>query len=70
MIHGHAYIKHCKANTQEYFPCGDLREVDEVLGFLNKGATRINLCNHGFLLVGRTVSEFQKHLNECTFKMI
>ncbi len=70
MIHGHAYIKDCDNNTQEYFPCGDLREVPEILDLLSKGATRINLCNHGFLLVGKDVSDFQRHLDECKFEMI
>jgi len=70
MIHGHAYIKDCPYSTNKYFPCGDLREVDEILTLIEKGAIRINLRKHGFLLIGETIDDFYNHLNECQFKII
>lgn len=70
MIHGHAYIKGA-ITTKFYYPCGDLREVDEVVQVVDKtGATRINLLNHGFLLIGKDMAQMKQHLKECEFKMI
>lgn len=70
MIHGHAYIKGASM-TDFYCPCGDLREVDEVIQVIDKtGSTRINLLNHGFIVMGHSIENMQKHLEECEFKMI
>jgi len=70
MIHGHAYIRGDVPFTDKYYPCGDLREVDEVRKQLNFGHSRINLKSHGFLLVGNCVEDFRRHLEECKFDMI
>lgn len=70
MIHGHAYIKDA-VTTLDYFPCGDLREVNSALAAIDaNGSTKINLKNHGFLLMSKDVYGMQKHLNKCKFYMI
>jgi hypothetical protein len=49
-IHGHAYIPGYP-ETEEYFPCGDLREVPGIIKLINeKHCGIINLKNHGFLI--------------------
>jgi len=70
MIHGHALIDGAPT-TKHYFPCGDLREVDEVLNLVEEKHTkRINLKNHGFLLLGETEEDMRIHLEECNFKSL
>lgn len=49
MIHGHATIKGAKT-TKEYYPCGDLREVEGVAKLFRQGHRTVNLLNHGFLI--------------------
>jgi len=51
LIHGHAYIKDA-LTTENYFPCGDLREFEEIRLTLSKYTNNIvlNLKNHGFLI--------------------
>ena len=66
MIHGHAYVKEAFM-TEHYYPCGDLREVEEVREILDNELTPrtkafvINLKNHGFLM-GATDLKSLKHL--------
>lgn len=56
IIHGHAYIKSAKT-TKNYFPCGDLREANEIISLIkNKSiGSFINIKNHGFIIFSRTV---------------
>jgi len=53
MIHGHAFIKDA-IYTDDYFPCGDMREVQSVKdclkGEFDTGVIILNLKNHGFLI--------------------
>jgi hypothetical protein len=72
MIHGHAYIKgeikplidpSAVSNapfTKNYYPCGDLRDVDEICKLVSKGHKVINLINHGFLILAEELEEFDK----------
>jgi len=58
-IHGHAYLKGAPV-TEQYFPCGDMREVFEIRELIESKKTprtcgAINLKNHGFLLYSQTV---------------
>lgn len=70
MIHGHAYIKDAFM-TDFYCPCGDMREVDEVVKLVSAtGSARVNLLNHGFILMSKTLKGMYKHFEECDFKMI
>ena len=67
IIHGHAYIKNAPI-TEKYLPCGDMREVVEVHRVIRKiNTNRINLKNHGFLLIGKNVEDMQNHLDDCNF---
>jgi hypothetical protein len=66
MIHGHAFIVN-NETTKNYFPCGDLREVKEVVEMIKIGIRTINLKNHGFLIVGESVDEIISHANDCEF---
>jgi hypothetical protein len=67
-IHGHALVKGAPM-TERYFPCGDLREVDETAALIQKtlpcGA--INLRNHGFLLHSRTIEQMERLVRELEF---
>jgi len=69
MIHGHAYINKAKT-TKNYYPCGDLREVRGVLNLMETGETKINLRKHGFLLVGKTIRDMERHYVSSKFSMI
>jgi hypothetical protein len=72
MIHGHAYIKgeikplidpssvSDAPFTKNYYPCGDLRDVDEICKLVSKGHKAINLINHGFLILAEELEEFDK----------
>lgn len=73
MIHGHAYVKGAE-DTQEYFPCGDLRELHCVEVLLSRigPVGVINLKHHGFLMFADTLdnlrlvagaAEFENHYN-------
>lgn len=62
MIHGHAYVKNAPY-TDEYFPCGDLREIDSTLKVLKNQTMCINLKNHGFLAVGKSLKELEEMLD-------
>jgi hypothetical protein len=59
MIHGHAYIKNAPF-TNKYFPCGDLREVDEICRLANRGFKTINLRKHGFIIMAEKLEDFDK----------
>lgn len=62
MIHGHTYI-HGAPYTQEYYPCGDLRELKAITKLGPYPA--INLINHGFLIMARSIG----HLKIITYEI-
>lgn len=69
MIHGHAYIDNLDT-TNEYFPCGDMREVDSVLNLLtdhNTHSFTINLKNHGFLIGTNNIKTLSFLANNLVF---
>lgn len=66
MIHGHAYIKNAPV-TKDYFPCGDMREVDGIVDIMNKGVQVLNLKNHGFLITATNLAELEIYVNMCNF---
>jgi len=67
MVHGHAYVSNCPT-TDIYFPCGDLREVEEISPFINKHQEGIvNLKNHGFLIFASTIEKMEQLAREATF---
>ncbi|MCF6331037.1 MAG: class II aldolase/adducin family protein [Sulfurimonas sp.] len=57
-IHGHALIDDAPT-TKHYYPCGDLREVDEIVELVTHDFGVINLKNHGFLMFARTLDELE-----------
>lgn len=67
MIHGHAFIKDCEY-TDEYFICGDMREVDAVDNLMiGKVSGKINLKNHGFLIYADTLDNLKDIIKGCEF---
>ena len=66
MIHGHSYIKGYPY-TDNYFPCGDVREAHEVTNFITGDHGCINLKNHGFLLYADTIENMEILVNEIEF---
>lgn len=71
MIHGHALIKNlgimAVAKTENYYPCGDLREVEEIARVFRVGARVVNLRNHGFLLATNDLVAMDKLVKALTF---
>lgn len=70
MIHGHAYVKDALW-TKEYFPCGDMREVQGVIDVLPKDAgnqtTVVNLKNHGFIIMANSIFGLEIASKYCEF---
>ncbi len=71
MIHGHYYI-YGAPMTENYYPCGDLREVDSISEIISKtydiySLGAINLRNHGFLLYSNTFEEMQQLVEKSIF---
>lgn len=68
MIHGHAFVKHSPC-TENYVPCGDLREVDEAIPLLRDlgSVGVINLHSHGFLLFAETIEQLDNLVNDIEF---
>lgn len=62
MIHGHAYLAGAPF-TENYFPCGDMREAKEILSIWNDAPACINLKNHGFLITSKTLIEMEELIN-------
>lgn len=55
MIHGHTYVKSAPT-TREYFPCGDLREVESLVEIMSGNQYGVvNLKNHGCLYYADTL---------------
>jgi len=75
IIHGHAVAKskfQCNYSTEEYFPCGDMREVEEILSVVkdrNRFQYCINLKNHGFILMADCLFSMEKLIQETDFTM-
>jgi hypothetical protein len=64
MIHGHAYVDEAPF-TEEYYPCGDLREVWGALRQIKDvGCGAVNLKNHGFLIYAKTIGALQNFIDE------
>lgn len=62
MIHGHAYIQGAPM-TEKYFPCGDLRELDQLTKVIDAALFYpnfvVNIKNHGFLIGTSTIAAMQ-----------
>lgn len=56
IIHGHAYIKGGQY-TEDYYPCGDLREFNEISNALSMKYNCFNLKNHGFIFIADSLEE-------------
>ena len=63
MIHGHTYIENADF-TNEYFPCGDMREVNGIGKLIDKKTSGvINLLNHGFLMFSDNLMNLKTLIN-------
>lgn len=71
MIHGHAFIDPnihpSTRTTKDYYPCGDLREVEGIARLFRRRARAVNLRKHGFLLASKDLSGMDKLVNTLTF---
>jgi hypothetical protein len=68
MIHGHAEIID-QPYTRNYYPCGDLREVEEIAREFRKGFRAVNLKNHGFLLASKNICEMENLIRSTKFQV-
>ncbi len=62
MIHGHAFFTENVRTTDNYYACGDMREVSSIINAIgNPEATSfvINLKNHGYLIATNTVEQME-----------
>jgi hypothetical protein len=66
MIHGHATMKNV-GYTDNYYPCGDLREVEEISKVFQTGLRVVNLINHGFLIASTDLEEMEKKIKLLEF---
>lgn len=67
IIHGHGYIAKMPFTTH-YYPCGDLREFQELAKLLsNKSSGIINLINHGFVIYAANLDEMENLIAEMQF---
>ncbi|KKN37563.1 hypothetical protein LCGC14_0762480, partial [marine sediment metagenome] len=67
LIHGHAYVEGAPI-TKHYYPCGDMREVPEIIKFTEKSANGvINLKNHGFLMFSNTIKDMMNITQSAKF---
>jgi hypothetical protein len=69
LIHGHAYIEGV-LYTNKYFPCGDLREFNELKDLLDSNQTTmsINLKNHGFVIGADNIDRLSAMAELLNFK--
>jgi len=65
-IHGHTFIENAPT-TEHYYPCGDLREVPEILKLISGKKGVINLKMHGFLLYSDTLENMEAIIDNLTF---
>ena len=71
MIHGHAFFKDAPT-TEDYYPCGDLREVASITELMPDRASdffAINLRNHGFLIAAASIQQLEEYLSNNTPEM-
>ena len=66
MIHGHAYIDN-QTFTDNYYPCGDLRELEEIEKCFDRDRFVINLKNHGFVIATETLEEMREIVEKSKF---
>ncbi len=66
MIHGHTYVKG-SSFTDNYCPCGDVREVEEVANLIKSDFGVVNLVNHGFFMFADTLENLRKMVDELEF---
>ena len=66
MIHGHSYLEGFPY-TENYFPCGDLREFNETTDYIKNHTGGINLINHGFLIYSKTIQGLETLVNDLRF---
>lgn len=69
-VHGHAKVADAPM-TENYFPCGDYREVTETKELIDSSANTfgaINLKNHGFLLYSKTIEEMEELVQSLEFE--
>ena len=68
MIHGHSYIEGAPF-TENYYPCGDLREEVEISNILQTNTTfgAINIINHGFLLYASHIEDLEQLVSDLKF---
>jgi len=64
MIHGHAFFENVDT-TKQYFPCGDMREVVEILKTVGKDSNffALNLKNHGYLVGSENLEDLEDFLS-------
>lgn len=74
MIHGHSYVEGAPF-TKAYYPCGDMREVEEIASLIElehlHGARNdgvLNLKNHGFLFYAEKIEELQSLIEKAKFQ--
>ena len=71
MIHGHAFFKNAPT-TEDYYPCGDLREVASIKELIPDSTSdffAINLMNHGFLIAASSIQQLEEYLSDNTPEM-
>lgn len=69
IVHGHAYIDGAPF-TENYYPCGDMREYVAVKGEVMSSRHKfvINLKNHGFLIGASTLMQLKDIVDSCRFQ--
>ena len=65
IIHGHGYIDGMPF-TKRYFPCGDLREFEELKPLLGENGI-VNLINHGFIIFASNILKMEILVKNLTF---
>lgn len=66
MIHGHTYVEG-GIFTDNYFPCGDMREYHETKGLIKKDYGVLNLTNHGFFMFADTLENLRTMVDNMIF---
>ena len=66
-VHGHAYVVGAPL-TEHYYPCGDLREVPDILALMDGPRGIINLRNHGFLAFSDSIDALRDMTDGLSFE--
>ncbi len=71
MIHGHHQLKNVPS-TKNYVPCGDKREVNEVMNIVHPESNiiQVNLKNHGFILMSDSLDTMEELIQNTNFQTI